>query len=446
MSVDHWMTFGTFAEQRHFIYPRADTYQGVLINGNMAAYAPAGMASFLLEKTPSLPYIIDPQTHAFQHKASAIQNRQGNVKVSIQKLAQEYGNPIKDLAGVHPVLPQTFATDETLEPFVKRCLEFQRNILRNAMLESNVAKYLDVEETDIPPYALVAPYFYMSEVTVEQWLPVCKKSAEMAIAFAPHEKVFGAVVLTEGALLSDGIRAEIVTAFADLSLAGVLIWVDDFDEHEASSKALKGLLDLSRGLRNNGQKEVLNLHGGYFSVLAAGALGGASMTGVAHGPEFGESRTVVPVGGGIPISRYYMPHLHARIRYRDALSLLAEKNWLRSADVFHSKVCGCAECRAALAGDPANFTLFGDSVFREVRRRHGIVRIEYPTNETKLRCLRHYLQRKALEYEFTSSATVEQQGQDLDEGIAEFEEVAGIEGVSHLRIWKDVLTGVERQV
>lgn len=67
MRVEHWMMFGTFAQQRHFIYPSSDTYNGVLINGNMAAYAPSGLGGFLLEKTKDLRYIIDPLTHAFQH-------------------------------------------------------------------------------------------------------------------------------------------------------------------------------------------------------------------------------------------------------------------------------------------------------------------------------------------------------------------------------------------
>ncbi len=57
-----------FAEQNFFAYPTPDTYQGVIINANMAAYAPAGIAAFLLEKTAAKTrYVVDPLTHAFQH-------------------------------------------------------------------------------------------------------------------------------------------------------------------------------------------------------------------------------------------------------------------------------------------------------------------------------------------------------------------------------------------
>ncbi len=54
MNIDHWMIFSTFAEQVYFIYPTIETYKGVIINGNMATYAPDGLAAFLLEKTKTV--------------------------------------------------------------------------------------------------------------------------------------------------------------------------------------------------------------------------------------------------------------------------------------------------------------------------------------------------------------------------------------------------------
>ena len=60
MNVNNWMMFGTFAEQRHFAYPTRDPCEGAIIDGNMVAHAPDGLATFLLEKTSGLKYIIDP--------------------------------------------------------------------------------------------------------------------------------------------------------------------------------------------------------------------------------------------------------------------------------------------------------------------------------------------------------------------------------------------------
>jgi hypothetical protein len=215
--------------------------------------------------------------------------------------------------------------------------------------------------------------------------------------------------------------------------------VDDLNEHQASSLELKGLLDLARTLRKDGRREVINLHGGYFSVLAAGVLGKSAMSGVTHGPEFGEFRSVVPVGGGIPIARYYVPAIHARIRYRAALRLFKKKEWLESSEAFFKNVCDCSECKQTIGGDVGNFVNFGDSETKDVRRGGGVVRIDFPKTETKLRCLRHYLQRKFLEYKFAATASENQIGADLQHGRAELEEVMGLDAVAHLTLWKETL-------
>ena len=186
-------------------------------------------------------------------------------------------------------------------------------------------------------------------------------------------------------------------------------------------------------------REVINLHGGYFSVLAAGTLGKSAMSGVTHGPEFGEFRSVVPVGGGIPIARYYIPALHTRIRYREAVKFLKAKGWLVSAEAFREHVCDCPECLETLGGDISRFTEFGKGKVKDVKRGSGIVRIEYPTTQTKLHCLRHYLQRKAIEYRFADTASKEQIIANLHDGRG-FKDVMGLDGVSHLQRWEKALS------
>src|SRR5438874_2140329 len=111
MQIDHWMMFGTFAEQRHFIYPSTQTYSGAIINGNMVAHAPDGLAAFLVEKTNNLPYIIDPLTHAFQHAPVFLLDNEGNPKSSLLALAETYGEPLQSSVGRRPILPRDFTDD-----------------------------------------------------------------------------------------------------------------------------------------------------------------------------------------------------------------------------------------------------------------------------------------------------------------------------------------------
>jgi len=311
------------------------------------------------------------------------------------------------------------------------------------MKETGAAKYLGDDEIK-PPYAVVAPYFFLTETTyADDWLPICIDAAKQTrakVGDGGGPKVFTAVVVSLGILLDDSAQEAISDGFSSAALDGYLLWVDDLDEKSASKGELAGLLKLARRLRADGKREVINLHGGYFSILAAGVLGKSALSGVTHAPEFGEFRSVVPVGGGIPIARYYIPRLHTRVRYRDALRMFTAKDWLDSAASFHEGVCDCEKCKEVVADNAANFTLFGESTVKSVRRKHGIARIEFPTTEAKRRCLCHYLQKKRIEYQFAETASDQQLLRDLDSGIQAYQDVAGLEGVAHLQRWKDTLT------
>lgn len=443
MSVDHWMLFGTFAQKNLFEYPVKGTYQGTVINANMAGHAPAGLAAFLLEKTASATYIIDPLTHAFQHDPAVVTDDEGEPKSSVREIANAYGEPVSSCVGAKPVVPSTFNDKGVLQGFTQRCIDFQCQRLTSFMKNSDTAKYLDEHEVEVPPYAVVAPYFYMTETTVDEWLQVnvdCAKHAA-EVHCDQRSKVFASVVLDQGILLDGSIIDRITKAYSAIEgLDGFLVWIDNLDEQSASSSALKALLRLGRGLRQQ-DREVINLHGGYFSVLAAGTPGEGALTGVTHAPEFGEYRGVVPVGGGIPIARYYVPELHARVRYRDALQMLRAKGWLESANAFYENVCNCDECVATLDGDPANFVQFGEANTKNVRRRGGgLVRILFPTRAAKNHCLRHYLQKKDKEYKAASKADSKVLLDNLLTGIEKYKDVAGLEGVKHLSVWHKVLS------
>jgi hypothetical protein len=437
------MMFSTFAEQRHFEYPEKGTYRGVVINANMVQHAPAGLAAFLLEKTAQAVYVIDPLTHAFQHDPEAICNAEGEPRASIRGLAEVYGRPIDTLVGARRLLPKHLKAARVLDGFTDRCVAFQRESLRSYMRNADTAKYLDDHEVDLPPYAIVAPYFYLTETTCVDWLPVCVAAAERARELVPpggDSKLFAAVLVSQGVLLDESIQDSITDGLSRASPDGYLLWADNLDEQTASKPELAGLLRFARRLRKAGRREVVNLHGGYFSILAAGVLGKSALSGVTHAPEFGEFRPAVPVGGGIPIARYYVPPLHARVRFKDAAPMFRAAGYLQSAAVFHENVCACEVCKQVLANDANNFALFGDSTVKSVRRRHGIVRIDFPTTEAKMRCLRHYLQRKRVEYQFAATASKEQLVADLGNGITSFVDVAGLEGVAHLQRWMDTLT------
>jgi len=439
MPIDHWMLFGTFGEQRYFVYPTPETYKGVIINANMVAHAPDGLAAFLLERT-NLVYLIDPLTHAFQHNPSFVLGPNGEAKSSIQTLAEEYdpdGQHLKQLVGKKPLLPRHLSDDQILRAFVEQCLRFQRRELLEAMRDADAAKYVLFDAPNLSPHAVIAPYFYLTEGTFADWLELEVKCCKIARDLAPNERLYAGVVISRGLLGDATKREQVVNALLSTPVDGFVIWVDDFDEQQSGESELAEFLRFATALRKDDTRDVLNLHGGYFSILAAGNAGAGALTGVTHAPEFGEYRAVVPVGGGIPMARYYIPELHARVRFREALRLFQLMGWLNDAATFHANVCDCKVCVDTLNGDPANFVLFGRGNVKEVRRGTGLVRIDYPSGETKTRCLQHYLQRKKREYSASATASRADLLAELQRGYARYEDYLG-DGVAYLRSWIDV--------
>lgn len=437
MTIDHWMMFGTFAQQNFFAYPSKDSYTGVIFNANMVAHAPAGLAGFLHEKTAETNYVIDPLTHAFQHDPSLISTNDGKVKSSIRGIAEEYGEPVSGLIGSRPLLPEHISDNAILAGFVERCVQFQTQFLPGYLQKTDAAKYLPEDEREKPPYAVIAPYFFMSETTLNDWLPInidCIRETRRCTGEA--QRVLGSIVIDQAILEDDDSRKRITDEYSSTDCDGFIIWIDNFDEHAASIRELRALVSLGHSLRGKERdREVINLHGGFFSILAASKLGGEALSGVTHGPEFGEYRGVVPVGGGIPISRFYIPQLHSRVRYRDALSMLRELNWLDSAAAFHANICDCPVCVETLSGNPDAFSKFGAGTVKSVRRRHGMVRITFPTKEARDRCLMHYLQRKNREFESSSTLDPQTLTRSVSRGFHQFREVAGLDGVKHLQRW-----------
>jgi len=446
------MTFGTFAEQRYFIYPDVNTYDGIIINGNMATHAPDGMAAFLIEKTrPKMPYIIDPLTHAFQHDPSHITSSKKDgtldIKGPIKNLSEKFGEPIKSLVGSRPVNSKDLESDDILKEFVYNVLKFQKEQLSSRMAGSDVnKKYLEHTEAELVPYALISPYFYMTESSYARWLPIMQRSLQFAKSFDEFSscKIFTSIVVSQGVILDNEIITSICEAMGDSPSDGFLFWIDGLSEHSAGGHELKGLLNLSSGLRKNNSRELINLHGGYFSIMAAGGkFGKQYFTGVAHGPEFGETRPVIPVGGGIPIAKYYVKSLHSRIKYNDTVAFFKAKGWLESSEVFHQKICNCLECQTVLSGDVDNFSLYGLTDSKPVKRGNGFVTIDYPTKETKEHCLRHYLQIKKWEYDFAANASKEEIIEDLNQGLFQFQDITGIEYLTYIDLWRKVLLSHE---
>lgn len=428
----HILRYGTVGDKEHLFKAR-ESFHYLAVNANSAAYVSGSIAQYVVEclVKPNRGYFIDPLTHAFQKNiyllSSKNKNKEVRIKKSIEKLLEYYQEPASNVRNNIPIRITDFNNDSSdYQGFCKRVLDFQYNIIYDNLEERDIGKYvaysLDVNLEDasqIRPKFLVAPYFHLDVYDKEfgEWLKINKK----LITYAKHQgeaylatPIFGQIVISRETLLSEEGLQAVIDSYSDSICDGFTVWVDGLDEHDASADELTQFVKLLKGLKSKSNKKTYNLYGSYFSVLLTHKSLNL-LNGVSHGLEYGESRQVFPVGGGIPTSKYYMFPLHKRLDFTQAFYLLkhhnvldlSQDNW-GPATKYHNEVCKCSRCKKILKNEMINFMDFESTEFYEVATRYGVVRRKKASSETKRNCLYHYLNSKVREFSDVLKLTIEE--------------------------------------
>jgi len=439
----HIVRYGTAADQKFMANEFADTYDQIVINANMVAHMPSALRRFL--EGTSKPYFIDPQTHAFQHDIGHLQSDSTeDIKRSIKGLIQAYGEPVLSIVGKRKesVLPDDFKNTARRVEFCQKVLQFQKDTLPKESEASDVAKYYEfaAEEEGTSPYSfapsmVVAPYFYMTAKTFSEWLNInlmCAQDSRDACSGPLGVQI----VISRELLVDRRMRNALCTRYRRLKPDCFLVWVDGLTEQEASEVELGALVDLLKRL--TAEAQVVNLYGGYFSVALKHCGTVPGLSGVTHSMEYGESRGVVPVGGGIPVAKYYYPALHVRLPFRDAVRAARESGGFRSVASFRERVCGCAECVQVTARNPeVDFGVYGKTRPVSFFRRNQPIVTEYPIQETKEHCVRHYMWCKSQEFRFADCDAIRS---SLAQAHEAFKRVLGLETVAHCNVWQRLLS------
>src|SRR5208337_4537495 len=188
-------------------------------------------------------------------------------------------------------------------------------------------------------------------------------------------------------------------AFLDANPDVVLLWIDSFSEQFASRAQLEHFIEFVEMLSRT-QALVVNLYGGFFSVAQArvGKLSG-KLRGICHGLEYGESKAVIPITGGIPVAKFYSNNLHHRLPVRVAYSEIHALDAFRTSTDYYNKICNCKQCLTVIGDKPReDFHAYSDSTSKFIARSGMRVSMEFPTASASDNCTRHYMWCKAREY------------------------------------------------
>jgi len=416
MKPIHVLRYGTAGDKTH-LEKASNAFDYLAINANSAAYVSGSIAKFVVEKLldNKKGYFIDPITYAFQKNIHLLKNEDLKIKKSILKLIESYGNPTTSILSDKPIQPSDFTEDNDLVLFCKSVLDFEYRIIQRSIDQEEMAKYLEFDAgvslaniASLHPKFLIAPYFYLdvADPDFKEWLKVnikCVNESKKMASEYDDALIFAQIVISQGTLLDQVALHEIARVYSDSNCDGITLWIDDLNEHDARKELLFQFTEMLEMLKG---KPVYNMYGGFFSILLMHKSINL-LSGVSHGLEYGESRAVYPVGGGIPVSKYYFMPLHQRADFTKAFYLLEHNNILNTdlpdwgpIDRYFEEICRCTQCKKVIKSTMLDFIQFESDQFYTITRKNGsMVRRKKASSETKQNCLYHYLLCKKVEFD-----------------------------------------------
>lgn len=461
----HIIRYGTNAEQKYFGKDFDDVYDCIVINANMVAFSPKALSVFVSKKTVDKEFFIDPITHAFQHNQSYISDEKTQrIKRSISNLILEYskgnklqsiitapGDKQKELYAKRPLVPSDFDED-LIHSFTENVISYQKNIATKKT--GGVSKYIKFAKGIDPsqdikmyltPKFIVAPYFYIdTSKRSQEWLDQNILLSRKAWELKEGAQLFIQIVISKSLVVDAAVRGypgskleEIVRGYKSIDTNGYLLWIDNFSEHDQISKVLQVYISMLHDLKTKGVP-IYSLYGSYLSSLLAHPEINL-LDGVSHGLEYGEKREVVPVGGGLPMPKYYFLKLHKRINFSDMLSVI-KRMGINTKEDFHNKICNCKVCVENISENVLeSFMQFGESKPSTFKRNKYFVTMNFATTKAKELSLKHYLENKHKEICDINTKTKDALIKNLELSSIELDKYFDEESIQHLNEWIDAL-------
>lgn len=393
-SINHFIRFGSNKEAK-ILRNRAlkEKVFGLTMNANVIAHTPASIYRMIFTSFPNIDFFIDPQTYIVQfdplkyYSLEKIENgkKVTHLKNSVHTLISEYGAPISTIENnMKRLNPSDFKNG--IAELTRNVIGFQKYFLVKSYESKkdddgydDYSGHEGYEEKNVEPKYLIPPYFFLS-LDERDWLELNISFVQEALKQEGAEKIAPEIVMEKQIFFSESYMKEIANAYNDIDgIETIFIWIDDFNETAVSAGYLNELIRFLERFKN---KKIINLYGGYFSLILCKE---GILKGFCHGPGYGEHRGVKPVGGGRPTAKYYLPQICKRIDFELALSVLKRKGLLNKR--YFSEVCNCSICRKLLTPIPNenNFSEFGKY------QMSSSGKTEIPTEDTLKYNQLHYL-------------------------------------------------------
>ena len=408
----------------------ASYFDAVIMNATIAAYSGSAMAD--LVSIYKDRYIIDPQTYILQQKYEMLTSNTAK-KVGIKKSISQYLEQLPD------VFVETLSNkkeisikllNENLDELVDKVGVFELEYITSFIQKKEYNKYLDfineIECSDIVgvprPRMLIAPYFMLkadyTSVESQEYLKLNKnaslkfynkfysKGYPIASQLVMEKEVLGSIGDDSSTFLQ-----ELVKNYEETQAEYIFVWIDDFSPITSDVSISRAFSILIKALNKIGKKPIM-AYGGYDSILLCNKDSKTRLYGVAQSVGYGEKRQITPVGGGLPVNKFYFPLTHQRLKSEDTNLVLFNMDLFNTkisskdrALSFYKRVCDCNQCKEILKNDFDNFLQYYDS--NPFTMKNGIRR-NRPTQKALEISARHFLYCKVKEWETVESSSFEE--------------------------------------
>lgn len=448
------LRYNTGTDKKAFVKFKKD-FDAVIFNATIVAYSGAAVAD--LVSVHKNQYIIDPQTHILQHDVQAIMSKKAksgavSIKKSVKKYLEQLPPQILDAleSTGRPVSLEEIGG--MADELTKSVYEFETKYVDKFIEKKEYNKYLQYINAGPAPRVLIAPYFMLKkDMNTSERLHILDLNRLYTEKFLEIHRSHGescpaaAQLVMDREVLGDPILIEkLRESCEDLEFEYFFIWISDFSSWDCSTEEKKNFCRLLEMLNEIGKKPVMS-YGGYDSIFLCNKEVKPRLYGAAQSVGYGEARAITPVGGGLPVNKYYFRPLHKRMRFDEALNILinsgyfddSKTNQEHAAD-YYQNICGCEQCHEVIGDNIDNFTVYNESVPYIVKARFGDITRNRPTREAAEVAAFHFLHSKQREWKDVEERSLSELKERL---LADYEMFGTDRQREHIKEWCEIFAG-----
>jgi hypothetical protein len=306
--IELWYRLNLFAEKQFF---RKEVADGLIVPAHLLAYYEIAMPELL--RDCKLPFFIDPMSYVWG--LNAPRSDGGDLKKSFKKLAKKLDCELANTLGQQLIQTSKENSQEFAE-FISKTIQCQ---LLNVSTEEDPRRQsierikrfeeaLGDREPSCAPYALIPPYFYFDNVVGNPYSKTLF-AAQFArdSSLSKQYRIYPCLCMDATVLRDQDQLRKVIADFKRYN--GINLWINDFDETKANERELVDFAKFVKEMNSQGA-EVINLYGGYFSLM----LSYVGMSKLSCGICYSRSKDVLSQasGGGLPL-RYYEPHVRTKL-------------------------------------------------------------------------------------------------------------------------------------